>query len=228
MSCFAGQAARAVASGRKAAGAAGAEGFPLGPWDAGKPSKKSLVFSTIKYLPWMFKSINYEGSSFPFCKTSCFQYKASKDVRRWNIWWKSHFFSFIQSKEKNLFSINRYSVMVWCASDCSCWETASNCFLPATTNHLAASQKVPGHSLGDSISPWLFPSGRKEKGVQSRGYKDPFSSRPRNSPCPDWFANVGTSRETELCGPWSGSYRSVLKYHYREACAATVFVEHVV
>lgn len=40
MSCFTGQAVRAAASGRKAAPAARAEGFPLGPWDAGKPSKK--------------------------------------------------------------------------------------------------------------------------------------------------------------------------------------------
>lgn len=59
----------------------------------------------------MYKSINYEGSSFPFCKTSCLQYKASKEVEVKYLM-KITFFSFIHSKEKISLSINRYSVMV--------------------------------------------------------------------------------------------------------------------
>lgn len=71
-------------------------------------------------------------------------------------------------------------------------------FLPS---QLAASHIVPGHRMGDRISPWAFSSGRmdeatllwgrEEKGAQFHGHKDLLSSGLRNSYCPVWFANVG-------------------------------------
>ena len=47
----------------------------------------------------MYESINYEGSSFLFYKTSCLQYKAGKEVEVKYLM-KVTFFSFIHSKEK--------------------------------------------------------------------------------------------------------------------------------
>jgi len=59
----------------------------------------------IKCLPRICKSINYEGSSFPWCKTSCLQYKASKEVEVKYLM-KITFFKIYMLKGKN-FIINK-------------------------------------------------------------------------------------------------------------------------